>query len=638
MTTGFQQHFLVESVDADCGKFTAYTTQGGGKVVKVGQTWGHGDTTLMRIDYDRQSNAYHPAKALEEAARQEVVAGNDECKKTSSKWQFSDEFVSFAKCGRPYVITEKCILRGDLEPVGCTLVTPHVAVDVGDHLVVKTAPLRVEVEKGGEGGGGEGEEFRSVLVYSCLSESTLITMPDLFQKEPLGKLSLSNYDGGVYRVNYPKSLPASEVLKRCCTSEGLQMLSEEEGGGGGGGVASFVSWAKTGQRQSISMSKLIDQQLIAMHRPSEYEKLLSPKEIRVGDHLFIPNLAYRWHFLVTENPGSRSDCTFDVIYCLRGTVKETRERIDPISEDVFRVVYPEEYPPSLAAKRARSLLGKVNLSPTARMWFVRWAKTGSEEGLEADFLKRRSLPVAKSRVVCFTQLDPGDYLVEDKGRFFVRRHYVVTEVHSPTSCAVVGAWKGRVQETTLTLDDDVAGSPATYHRIFYEEAVCVRGEEAVRRAREAMTAPFRPKLFRRKFPNYVKTTDSCEVDVEGLSDHRVLLQRERVESVEDLRPGDHVERLVRHLQRVSYEDMIVTSSSSSSASSSSPSSKVMVLCLASQDGRRRLVETEFDVGSASELYRVKYLERVGPAEGIETLRRAKDGAPLSVSINGREHA
>ena len=241
--------------------------------------------------------------------------------------------------------------------------------------------------------------------------------------------------------------------------------------------------------------------------------------------------------------------------------------------------------------------------------------------MEIDFLKRKSMPVAKSKLVCFTQLDPGDYLVEDRGKFYVRRHYIVTNVESATSCTVVGAWKGRVQESQLTLDDCVT----VYHRIVYEEGVCVSSSEAVRRAREAITVPFRPKLFRRKFPNYIKTTDSVEIDVENLPEDRILLRRELVECARDLKPGDHIEKPVKglQLQKVSYHNMIVTSILDDE--------NVMVLCVAAHEGKQKLIEIKFNLATASELYRVKYLERVNAAEGIEALRKVMEGPPLSVS-------
>lgn len=578
------QHYLVETIDTESSAFTAFTTQQGGRVTREHKNLSANE--LLRIDYDQQSNSYHPGKAIEMATQ--------EMGKKTTKWDSSDCFVSSVKCGRKHVITNACLLSGDLEPSGCTCVTPRVAVDVGDHLVVR----------------GAFGDYRSLLVYNCINEHTIVSMPNLNKKGTVGRLNLNDYNE-VYRVNYPQSLPVEEILRRCCSPEAEQMLME-----GGGDSSCFVTWAKIGKQLPVNVSKLLSRQQIAHIRPLEYEKILSVDEIEVGDHLFVPNYAYRWHFLVTEKSrsGPENELTFSTVYLLRGSVKENREKIDPTNDDVFKVLYPEEYPPSLSIQRARSLIGKVNLSPTARMWFVRWAKTSSEEGLEIDFLKRKSLPVSKSRIVCFSQLNPGDYLVQDKGKFYVRRHYLVTSVESATICNVIGAWKGRVQETQLSLDDSM------FHRIIYEEGVCISTSESLQRAKEAIQSQFTPKLFRRKFVNYVKTTDAVEIDIEHLPEERLLLRREKVESGLDLKAGDHIELPVKVFQKVSYQDMIVSVVLSEK--------KIMVLCANPQD---KVVEMEFEVNREAELYRVKYPERMSAEEGIKVLQRNMASPITSVS-------
>ncbi len=569
--------------------YTAYTTSSG-RVSLEERTLGKGGVTL-RVDYDQQSNSYHSGSALENASKE---------LKMKTKWECSDSFVTMMKCGKAHMITDKCLLSGDLEPVGCTLVTPHMSVDIGDHLVVRKTF----------------GEYNSVLVYNCVDSHTVVSMPCLHSKGTMGRLDLCHYNE-VYRVNYPQSLPVGEILRRCCSPEAEQMILDS-----GGYTSCFVTWAKIGKQLSINVSKLIDkkQKQIAQIRPFQYEKILSVDEIQVGDHLFVPNLAYRWHFLVTEKLEceTQREPLFNTIYCLRGSIKESKEALDPIKDDIFRVVYPEEYPPSVATRQARSLLSKVNLSPTARMWFVRWAKTGSEEGLEIDFLKRKSIPVMKSRILCFSQLDVGDYLVQDKGRFFVRRHYIVTGIESATACTVIGTWKGKVQESRLSLDDGM------YHRLLYEDGVCISTVESIQRAKELIKSPFTPKVFRRKFVNYVKTTDSIEIDVEHLPEDRLLLQRERVETTKDLKPGDHIESPVKSFKKVSYRSAIVTANIDDQ--------KVMVICENPQGGGgEKLVEMELDVSSEVELHRVKYLERISVEEGLEMLRTHMKGLKLSVS-------
>lgn len=534
----------------------------------------------IKIEYDQQNYSYDPQKAIDTASKE---------LEEKTKWDSSDHFVSMLKCGKRHVITEKCVFVGKLEPESCTAVSPHVSVDVGDHLIVRSTF----------------GEYHSVLVYNCINEHTIISMPSVHKKGLMGRLNLNDYNE-IYRINYPQSLPVEEVLRRCSSSESKAVLTER-----GSQTTDFVTWAKIGREVSLNISKLIDRQQIAQIRPLEYEKLLSVDEIRLGDHLFVPNLAYRWHFLVSGQPGSHTS-TFSVVYCLRGSVKESEEEVDPSRDDVFRVIYPEEYPSSLAIKRARSLIGKVNVSPTARMWFVRWAKTGSDEGLEIDFLKRKSVPVAKSRIMCFNQLSVGDYLVQDKGKFKPRHHYLVISVESAAACIVIETWNRRVQKSRLVLDESV------YHRIIYEEGVCVTTAQSVKKAEDAIGSFV---VSRRKFVNYLKTTDAVDVDVEHLLEYRLLLQRLKVESTRDVMPGDHIEVPTKTFQKISYRNLIVTDILNDR--------EVRVLCTV---GKQTVGEVDFDITSEAEVYLIKYLERIDAEEGMEMLRKKMEECETVVSI------
>ena len=590
-------HYLVSSTHKEGGVFTAYTTNGKGLVVTE-EFKLTSNEDVSKISYDQESNSYHPGRALERA-REEMMK--------KLKWNGSDRFVTMMKCGKKHVLTEKCFFQDSIEPVGCTQVTPQTSVDIGDHLLVR-----------GTFGG-----YHSLLVYSCINDHTIVSMPNIHKKGLMGRINLLDYNE-IYRVNYPQSLPADEALKRGSSPEGEEILRV----GGGGESTRFVTWAKVGKELSLTPSKLIQKKQVALIRPQMYEKILCTDDIAIGDHLFIPNPAYRWHFLVSEKiqSAAQSAPSFKVTYLLRGSIKETEEVLNPTRDDIFRVVYSEEFPPRQAVQRARALIGKVNLKPTARMWFVRWAKTGSEEGLEVDFLLRRSLPVAKTRLACFTQLDPGDYLVMDKGRFIPRHHYIVIRVLSPTECVVVGMWKGKMSESVVSLDEGVS------HKLLYEEGTCLSVSECVRRACDVVGSPFALKYMRRKLINLIKTTDSTEVDVENLPEERLLLRRERVESASDLSPGDHLEVPIKILQKVSYRNLIVTDVISDTT--------VRVLCA----GKKEIVESEFclvkgaeeeekeeggGVGDMKEVYRVKYLERINVRHGLDMLRRAMSEGRVS---------
>ena len=591
-------HYLVSSASNEgdgAEHFTAYTTSSKGLVV----TETHrllSSEEITKISYDQGSNSYHSGLALERASEEQV---------RKSKWSGSDQFVTMMKCGKRHILTDKCLFEDSVDPVGCTQITPYTSIDIGDHLLIRE----------------EFGSFHSAIVHSCIDDHNIVTIPNIHKKGLMGKVNLLRYNE-VYRVNYTTSLPPQAVLRRACSVEGEGILKRERGGGES---TQFITWAKIGRELSLNPDKLIQKRQVALLRPQAYEKVLSMDEIDVGDHLFIPNPAYRWHFLVSEKifqSGSMKKSTkFKVIYLLRGSIKETEEVVDPTKDSVFKILYTEELSSSLAIRRARTLVGKVNVSPTARMWFVRWAKTGSEEGLEVDFLARKSLPVAKSRLSCFTQLDPGDYLVMDTGKMIPRHHYIVVRVLSPTECDVVGMWKGKLTESRVRLEEGVC------HKLVYEEGTCLSSSECVRRARDVVGSPFALKYMRRKLVNLLKTTDATDVDVESLPEERLLLQRELVESAANLAPGDHLEVVAKALHKIVFKNMIVVDVISDT--------NVWVI----QADKKNLVEVEFSLvnqteqgeggegggvtsGELKEVYRVKYTERISVKHGLDMLRRA----------------
>ena len=263
------RHHLVNSVCRDWGLISTYTTDIKGFVMKNDIKLCQSDT-IIRVDYDQQSNFYHPAKSLERAT--------DEMAK-KLKWNCSYHFVAMMKCGRKHIITEKCLFEAEVELIGCTPVIPQMAVDVRDHLLVR----------------GTFGKYQSVLVYSCINECTIVSMPNIQRKCLMGRINLHDYSD-VYRVNYRQTLPIEEVFNRCSSSKGKQMLMEGEIDG----ASRFISWAKVGREISLTVAKVLQTQQIAEVRLGVYEKVMNVNSISVGDHLFIPYPAYRWPFLVSK--------------------------------------------------------------------------------------------------------------------------------------------------------------------------------------------------------------------------------------------------------------------------------------------------------------------------------------------------
>lgn len=582
------RHCLLQSVNLEDGTFTMYSCDKG-TVALEEKKWNPAkdDNTekLYRINYDQQSNRYHSGKALESA---------QQAMKEKTRWTDSSLFVTMMKCGKSYSIDERCLMYEDDEPVSCTRITPHTSIDQGDHLIVKDTF----------------DQMHSLLVHSCLDENVIVTIPDINGKGSVGQINVTHYSE-IHRVNYQRCLPIDEVLRRACSPEGEELLRFCKGD-----ESVFISWAKIGKQVSVNASKIITSQQVAQVRPTHYEKILSVEEIHPGDHLFVPNLAYRWHFLVTERGIDHQDpMAFKTIYCLRGAVQETVENLDPDENEIHRVIYPEEFSPEISISRARSLLGSHKFSPLARLWFVRWAKTGSEEGIEVDFLSNNSMPVSKSSICCFTQLNRGDYLVKQE-KLALRHHYIVVSVESPSTCTVIGTWSGKVQEVTLVLDN------STYYLLNYNEGVCIPPDESIRRAQEAIGKRFIPKYMRRKFVNYMKTTVANDVDVENLLDECLLLKRERVESALELYPGDHVEcPTLNALKQTTFHEMIIVNPVDSKS--------CQVINKIPRRGAFKgpqLVEETVDIFSfGSDVFHIVYPEQINPQEGIADLQGAVYG-------------
>ena len=367
-------HYLVANTDTAHYMFTGYTCKSRkvGKdehieVVKERCTFNAKPT--FRIDYDESLS---PREAIANAEK-ELKEGDW----SDSDKSGSDKFVTKMKTGTKYSFNEQCLFTKEIE-FSRTKVVAGIAVDEGDHLVIKD---------------GRGS-YQSVLVLKHAGGSAFIITPDLNSEGRYGKLDIKEATE-VYRINYKQTLPVDDVFRRAMSDRGFEVLRECSVE-----LSKFVSWAKTGKKEIIDVTQLKSQ--IAQLCPFQREKIQSVNQIKVGDHLIlscgIPKFhTHWWHFMVTKvNPSD--SIKFKIIYCNNNRISETEETLDPSKNDIYRIIYPESLPVATAIKRARSKLGIYHLSPLRYMWFVRWAKTGSEVGIEVDFLLNNAMPASKSRI------------------------------------------------------------------------------------------------------------------------------------------------------------------------------------------------------------------------------------------------
>ena len=128
VSPAYSDHWLVESIDHSLNTYTTYTCSGD-KVAKMERKWKGDDKTVFRIDYGGGADIYSAGKAIENARIEYQY----------HKWNSSDEFVTLMKTGKCYSLAQQCLFSPDNNIVGYTPITPDIAVDEGDHIILQDA-------------------------------------------------------------------------------------------------------------------------------------------------------------------------------------------------------------------------------------------------------------------------------------------------------------------------------------------------------------------------------------------------------------------------------------------------------------------------------------------------------------------
>ena len=140
-------HWLVESVNITASSFTGFTCKG--QRVSITKVLWKDD--LFKIQYP-QCNM--ETSTILQKARTEL--------ENKVKWKESVRFVTNVKWGKSFAINKASLLDSNCAPVSCIRVTPHIVLDRGDHMMVKT-------DSG----------YCSVLIEAILDANTVVCMPDL---------------------------------------------------------------------------------------------------------------------------------------------------------------------------------------------------------------------------------------------------------------------------------------------------------------------------------------------------------------------------------------------------------------------------------------------------------------------------
>ena len=523
----------------------------------------------------------------------------------------SHKFVTWAKTGKQMSV-DLTVTTEESDIAGYTKIFPsdmNTSIQVGDHLLVKTSDF----------------PFRSTLVVSCLDSGGLVIMPDLLSDELHGVLDVDVNIEEIYRINYSQTLSPVDVIKRANCETGIEVLKQCRTE-----AHKFVSWAKCGKKIEFDIDMLILQ--VRDICPYECEIIHSVHDIHPGDHLIRSYLQekYRSNFIVTDC-SQASHNIFKAVWCHKiCTFKEEGFSIDLDKETIFRIIYPECYSDKETIVRARSLVGNTNVPwKYRRLWFARWAKTGSNGEIEVNFLTKRGLPHSKSRIHKITQLDRGDYLAVRAGVCSRWHHGLVTEVHSPVECTVIESWGDRpgykISEHRLTIPGE-----GVCYRINYQEDHCMSPDKSIMRARNLISSKrsFKPytDCTRQKLVNYAVTGIAEAIDIDMLPDDRLQLQRQQLDTTKFLKRGDHVERhMTGPIGTISnafhhnlFHHMIVLEPLTDG--------RCKVLHYHLEVSMRPFLigcvaEETVDLFETKDLYQVLYPERIDPEYGIEELMK-----------------
>jgi len=598
-----KQHLLVKSSNPDENEITVFKEEKG-RIAETTMKFSPLKTPIFEITYEKEicqvGSAYD---AIQKADAAVLVKAKCTSKRPSS------HFVTEMKTGNPLTIDESCLFSREVAPTSLTPITSHVALDEGDHIAVEF----------------EENQFNHGIVLRNMGPNGVLTIPNLSGDPtiPTGFIYPTTSGPRVFRVNYEQSVPADQTMKRACNVKGNRTLSEK-------GPECFATWAKTGKPMAVSMSQLKTKKAQLRHiRPLYLERVTSPNDICVGDHLIQGYPTHWFHFLVAaKDPSDPSKVT--CIYCLRTKVAECDITLDLQDKDVYRIQYPESFAPKEAIDRARSQVGKRKFRLDARMWFVRWAKTGSDEGIEVDFLDNHSLPLTKSRIRSFAQLNVGDAIVKKEKRSFAH-YYLVTEVSSPYECEAIESYYG-ICKTTVKFDPQ--NESEVFYRLNYHPGACFLPGDSVKMASHLVENYTHSHQFfddptrcsrhtSRCFINYVKSGERSAVDSDKLTDDRPwCIRTVKVTSIDELLPGDHIRRPAGiPLPQGCFHHMMVAKKPEENGSCS------VFHFSGEKSFKKAKISQTMEKIDGNEVYRICYPERIDPNVSLQFLQRASQYKP-----------
>ena len=231
--------------------------------------------------------------------------------------------------------------------------------------------------------------------------------------------------------------------------------------------------------------------------------------------------------------GIKKKSIFAVFTRLGGVIHE--EVLDFSNRQLYRFVRNEKSQSvGEALERAKLQFGQQCQIPWDELLLTMQANSGK-------------IPVSKSQVTSFSQLQLGDYVVKES-RMGSSHHYIIAFIGLPDTCIAIRSFQGKVSQENLPHPEP--DKYPKYYRMNYEPGVCIKAEESVKLALSLVGR----KYLRRNFVQWLKTNEE-NVEINegsvklssiqnqyGTEHARSPISKSEITDISQLQLGDYVVR------------------------------------------------------------------------------------------------
>ena len=327
--------------------------------------------------------------------------------------------------------------------------------------------------------------LHSVIVVNCLDHIRVTIKPPVNGSDVL---NLASYPE-VYRVEYSDSLPPKGV--------------------------------KSEKKLSLPLSEFIKAKFAI-------EAISTVSQIHVGDHLIecVHSSSHK-HYIITE---IKKKSVFSVIFRQGGYIEE--EVLDFSNKQLNRLIcHQKSQSVQEALERAKFQLGQQCQIPWDELLLTMQAKSSK-------------MPVSKSQITSFSQLQLGDYVVKEL-RMGNSHHYIIAFIGLPDICTAIESFQGKISQENLPHPEP--DKYTKFYRMNYEPGVCIAAKESVKLALSLVGK----KYSRRGFVQCLKTneenTEINESSVEVAPQNRDVTEHVRspvskseITDISQLQLGDYI--------------------------------------------------------------------------------------------------